>query len=240
MNTKTLSKYETSLLNQLVASHDWRKNLKGLPTLTDPTAPRKRPGWLRFSGSSLSGMTDGQHIYNHGDKYPVFARVKNGVLYAVGVEINPEQHYCDAANNCDYVRANPLYMKPVKLGRSWLTTVLGSAGNMFADMNHQEADGDFTAQEYLAGRQTLQDNWKASVLTGSSPVPVPSPSNPTPTNPTTPSPTNPTPTNPSPSNPVPPAPSASGLSQQDWLLWGGLGLGIVLLLILVITLIVRR
>jgi len=172
----------------------------------------------------------------------VFARIANGSLYAVGIDLNPIQNYC-IGDNCNYTRTNPLYMTPVKLNRAWLNLTLNAAGSWFADLPHQTPDFDFPASIYLEGRSITTENWKAPVLiSGSGPV-TPSPTNPSPTNPTppTPSPTNPSPTNPSPTNPSP-GPSASvtlGLS-QDVILWGSIGLGGFLLLLVLIIIIVKK
>lgn len=233
-----LNPYEQRLINKMVASNEWRTRVVG--GAPAPNYRQSYPGWLRFDGSSVGGIQDGQHIYNHGDKYPVFARVKGGVLYAVGIDLSPTQNYCDASNNCDYVRTNPLYMKPVKLGRAWLTTTLGSYGNLFADMPHQSDDFDFPASIYLEARASQTSNWKAAAVGGSGAVtPVtPTPTNPSPGNP---SPANPTPVpvTPSPVTPSPVSTPAAALSLNDYLLWGGIGLGGILLLILVIIFIRR-
>lgn len=236
--TKQLTPYEKQLVNEMSRTMKWRQNVLGSQ---DPLSRvHRHPAWAYFDGT-VNGIQDGQHIYNHGDKYPVFARVKNGVLYAVGVDLSATQNYCDATNNCDYVRQNPLYNQPVKLGRAWLTTTLGSYGNLFADMPHQEADFDYPASIYLERRTTTTSNWKAPQVGGSGSVP-PAPTNPapnpTPSNPT-PTPSNPTPT---PSNPSPSTPAPAGvtaLSTNDWLLWGGIGFGVLILLILVIVMIRR-
>lgn len=41
---------------------------------------------MAFTSETKNGYVDGEHFGNHGDSFPLFARVVNGVLYAVARE----------------------------------------------------------------------------------------------------------------------------------------------------------
>jgi hypothetical protein len=97
------------------------------PTTTPPTTPAPTTPAFAFTGETKYGYTDGQQIANHGTSYPVFARVVNGVLYAVGLNKTEGQ---------------ALYNVPVTLSRAWLGAMgqFGTNVNAFTDKAHQQTD----------------------------------------------------------------------------------------------------
>lgn len=90
--------------------------------------------FLNFNGNALYGVSDGQQVGNWGTEFPVFARVKNGAMYAVGIEKNQNKADKDTV---------------YKLSQAWLKNVFPTDYTLFQDVPHQQQDTDYPASDYI-------------------------------------------------------------------------------------------
>ncbi|GAB3761289.1 hypothetical protein [Spirosoma pomorum] len=143
---------------------------------------------MAFTGNQKYGYTDGDQIGNHGGQFPIFARVRNGELYAVAREDNPSHP------------TPGRFGKLFTLSREFLkNTVFGaykSDADVFSDKPQNVEDTSEPGSSFVLVNNT--DTLIKRPNLGST---TPTNTNPTTTNPTNTNP-NPTTTNPANTNPA--------------------------------------
>jgi len=121
-----------------------------------------------FAGSSLYGITDGQQIANWGGEFPIFARIENGAMYAVGIEKG-------TTVNASGQRVNkPDFDTVYKLNRAFMRNPFPNDADLFQDVTHQQVDNKYPASDYNWSNK--DQNFRATFNRSAGPAVTPSPS----------------------------------------------------------------
>lgn len=101
---------------------------------------------MAFTTESKYGYQDGEHFANWSTQYPIFARVINNVLYALGREDNPDN--------------TARFGKVFKMSRDWMKQTIfadtPSDADFFADSINNQEDTSVPGNQFIKSTDLSQ------------------------------------------------------------------------------------